>query len=178
MMAEMISKSSLLFVTNELLNPNQQRDMRLPFKYIVFGITEGRMFKHFRSNSTFITPNNVKKAWGNSVVYGSIFLIDNFDYYAPILDAYHLCSMSTLQGNQRWDIHHRIKVNVNPIHFNTLDELASLKYKEGEPIEVETYIGNVDHPKINQRINNSHSLRVIDGVNPHFKSLFMEVNNN
>jgi hypothetical protein len=86
--------------------------------------------------------------------------------------------MSTLQGNQRWDIHHRIKVNVNPIHFNTLDELASLKYKEGEPIEVETYIGNVNHPKINQRINNSHSLRVIDGVNPHFKSLFMEVNNN
>lgn len=166
----------LIFLTNELQNPHIIKQMRIPLEFVRFGISEGRMYKHYNNKSTFILPVNALKKWGNSVVYGGIFICKDFDYYCNILDAYHICSLSTLFRNHSCDLHHRVEVPVRPIHFSTLSELAHLKYKEGEPITLTTYLGNLKHPKIKQRLNNSKSYRVIDGMDKeHFKQLFWEV---
>ncbi len=114
----------------------------------------------------------------NSVVYGALFLCKDFDFYARILDSYHLCSLSTLLRNHPYDELHRTNVPVRPIYFNTLDELQYLKYIEGtDNIAAQTYIANIDHPKIKQRMNtanNSH--RITSGINAvSFKKLFWEV---
>lgn len=163
----------LLFLTNELQNPAYQKEMRLPLEFIAFGITEGRMYKHFRNQSNFVIPVDALKRWGNDVVYGGLFLCKDFDFYSRILDAYHVCSVSTLMKNHDMDIHHRIEVNVTPIFFDTIEELATLKYREGESIKAQTYMGNLKHPKISQRLDKTVSYRIIDGIDAeNFKKLW------
>lgn len=163
----------LIFLSNELQNPSHQNELKIPLEFITFGITEGRMYKHFRNQSNFIIPVDALKRWGNDVVYGGLFLCKDFDFYARLLDAYHVCSKSTLLRNHDKDIHHRIEVDVRPIYFETLEELASLKYREGEPIKAQTYLGNLKHPKITQRLDKTVSYRIIDGVDTdNFKKLW------
>lgn len=166
----------LIFLSNELQNPHQQRDLRIPLEFITFGMTEGRMYKHFRNQSNFVIPLDSMQVWGNKVVYGGLFLCKDFDFYARILDAYHVCSLSRLYKNHDLDVHHRVEVDITPIYFQTIEELARLKYREGEPIKAETYMGNLKHAKITQRLNKTVSYRIIDGIDKdNFKQLFGEV---
>jgi hypothetical protein len=75
------------------------------------------------------------------------------------------------------DIQHRVTINVIPIYFDTLNDLATLKYQEGkESVETQTYVANPNHPKIKSRIGNHNSYRIYDGIDAiNFKQLFWEV---
>ena len=154
--------------------------MHLPLEFISFGITEGKMFTHWRKKDTFVAEHNEElvKPHGNNVVYGGLFFCPDIQFYLPILDAYHVCSMSTLGKNHIKDYHHRKEKNIIPIYFNSLDELSRLKYREGKPIIAHTYVGNTHHPKIIPRINKYEiSYRLVDGMEKeNFKALFREVN--
>lgn len=167
----------LLFLTNELINPNLYKQMHIPLSLISYGITKGKMYTHHGDrHKTFITLP-VNKVWGNDVIYGALFLCKDFDFYSRILDAYHVCSMTTMYRNHKLDLHHRGVVNVSPIHFDTLDDLARLRYREGNIINAETYLGNTQHPKISQRFKNP-SYRLLSGIHGEgFKQLFWEVEN-
>jgi hypothetical protein len=163
-----------------LQDPTHHKQLLLPFEFISFGITEGKMYKHFQNNGTFVTPiNTLRRRWGNNVVYGSLFYCPDINFYLRVLDAYHICSLSTLKKNHINDIHHRIITNITPIYFNTLDELSRLKYKEGKPISAYMYLGNTIQPKLARRIKHPYlSHRVIDGIDiKHFKNLYKEVKN-
>lgn len=164
----------LLFLSNEFCNPHWYRDMRLPLEFITFAFIKGKMYKHFRNDGTFVLQNQGR--WGNDVVYGGLFLLKDFDFYIRILDAYHTCSLSTLQRNHTLDLHHRIITQATPISFQSIDELERLKYRERNCIDVQTYLGNSNHPKITQRLRNkSMSYRIKDGINKlHFKELIRE----
>jgi hypothetical protein len=144
-------------------------------EFIAFGLTEGKMYTHFRQNDTFVLKNTGKE-WGNDVVYGALFLIHDFDFYARLLDANYTCSLSTLFKNHDLDLHHRLTTSITPIHFNTLDELARLQYREANKISAQMYFGNPKHPKIIQRQHHTVSYRIVDGIDTlHFKTLFGEV---
>lgn len=155
---------TLLFLSNDLQDPNVHRGMRLPIEFISFGFIEGKMYKGLRNHSTFVSPPNSTKQWGNKVVYGGLFLCSDFNFYQRILDAYHACSLSSLMRNHVYDIHHRINTYCTPIKFDTIEDLSRLKYREGEPIECQTYIGNQNHPKINNRLHSTFSHRIESGV--------------
>lgn len=175
-MATSNQTSNLIFLYNELQSPNRQRDLRIPLEFICFGIAEGRMYSHFRNQSTFVVPNNALRAWGNTVVYGGLFLCKDFFFYQRLLDAYHVCSLSTMMRNHEQDIHHRIITTITSIHFASLSDLASLKYREGQRVEAHMYIGNLNHPKIKQRLTQNASYRIISGIDKeHFTQLFGEV---
>lgn len=134
------------------------------------------MYRHYGKRSNFVVPNDTLKHWGNDVVYGALFICKDFDFYNRIFDAYHVCSLSTLARNHINDIHHRVEVDVKPIYFDSINELASLQYREGEPIKATTYMGNTNHNKISQRLNKTVSYRIIDGIDAkNFKQLFWEV---
>lgn len=168
--------NSLIFLTNELLNPKLRHDLKLPLEFISYGIMEGRMYRHYGGKSNFVVPNDTLKHWGNNVVYGALFICKDFDFYNRVLDAYHICSLSTLLRNHNNDIHHRVEQYVTPIFFETLNELALLKYREGKPIKAITYMGNIKHNKISQRLNKTVSYRIKDGIDAeNFKQLFWEV---
>lgn len=139
------------------------------------------MFTHQRSKETFVTNERVKnvKRFANDVVYGTVYVLSDFDYYIRNLDAYHMCSLSALRKNHQFDVHHRILTTVTPIYFSTIEELARIKYREGKPIDAHMYIGNIKHPKIRKRIYNIRSYRVIDGVDAkHIKQRIREVLSN
>jgi len=158
--------SQLLFITNELLNPEVRRAMHLPIEHICFALMPGKMYPHYktyRMRSTFIVKAT-NKLWGNDVVYGALMLCKDFDFYARILDAYHVCSLSTMRTNHRIDVHHRVKVDVTPIYFTSLDEMTRLMYTEGTKVLAQTYLGNSNHPKISQRLNAEQTCRIIDGI--------------
>lgn len=158
--------NNLLFLHNELMNPDiYHNKLRIPLEFICFGITDGKMYSHFGNESTFILPEGGTKDWGNTKIYGGIFLLSNFDFYIDLLDAYHACSMSKLRRNHIRDIHHRVEMPVTPIYFNTLSDLSRLKYREGREIPITTYVGNLNHPKINQRFVTTASFRIVDGIN-------------
>ncbi len=171
--------NNLIFLTNNLQNPHIQKDLRIPLDFVCFGILKAKMYKYFGNNDTFITITD-KSNQENNVVYGGIFLCKDFDFYSRILDSFYLCSLSVLLRNHANDICHRVKVEVTPIYFNTLNELARLQYQESEEtIQVETYIANLSHPKIKKRITDyKNSYRIMDGIDAiNFKKLFWEVQN-
>lgn len=175
--------TQLIFLSNELLNPKLQKQLHLPLEFVSFGIVKNaRMYSHYKETKrTFITINDNLKKWGNTVVYGAIFTCTDFNFYARLLDSYHLCSFSVLYKNHICDLHHRTQVPVNILYFNTLDDLNMLKYKESqETFNMQIYIGNINHPKISQRINSvKTSYRIISGIDAiNFKELFWEVNKN
>ncbi len=115
--------------------------------------------------------------WGNNVIYGAIYSLRDAPFYIRILDAYQLCSLATLKRNHINDMHHRIQVGAVPISFDSIDELERVKYKEREGVVVQTYVGNPNHPKINQRLNKTNSYRVIDGMDDHIKQFIREEHN-
>lgn len=168
--------NQILFLSNNLMNPKLQRELGIPLLFISFALIEGKMYKHFRNDGTFVT-NSFKK-WGNSVTYGALFLCKDFDFYGAIIDSYHSCSMSSMKRNHIYDVNHRIKVLATPITFNTIDDLAHLKYYEREPIEVDAYLANPKHPKIIKRIGSNKVYRIQDNIDSiNFIQLFREVGN-
>ena len=166
----------LIFLHNELMSTEVQRQMGIPMQFVSFAIAEGKMYKHYHNPSNFIIGLKETKQWGNKAVYGAIFLCKDFEFYSAILDAFHACSMSTLTTNHARDFHHRSEVNVIPISFDSLEDLSRLKYREKEAIKAQIYKGNVEHPKISCRLNNHNSFRIIDGIDArNFKQLYWEV---
>lgn len=166
--------TQLIFLSNELCNPDWHRKMRIPLKFITFAYIKGKMFKGWMNQSTFVAHE--KHHWGNDVVYGGIFLLEDFDYYITILDAYNACSMSTLGKNHKFDLHHRINTTATPISFSTIDEFSRLMYEELEEIDVQTYLGNPTHLKTTKRLNAKNiSYRIVDGLDKkHFIRLTQE----
>lgn len=106
------------------------------------------------------------KEWGNNVVYGAIFHIDDYFFHAGQLDAYQSCSLSSLGRNHTLDLHHRITVDVTPIRFANLDEFQRLMYRELETIKCYAYVGNKKHPQIKNRLKARESsvYRIVSGV--------------
>lgn len=165
-------ESNLLFINNELLGSEKRKKLNIPLTFITFAFVEGKLYKHFRNDGTFLLSHG--KAWGNNVVYGAIFAIPDYSFYIRLLDSYHQCSQSLLGHNHSRDVHHRTEKLATPITFQTLDDFTRLKYKEREPIRVQVYTGNINHPKINQRLNKSVSYRIESGVDKHFTQLYQE----
>lgn len=128
------------------------------------------MFKHFRNQGTFAIRHGGN--WGNEVVYGAVYSLQDFDFHIRNLDSYHQCSKSYLGRNHINDIHIREKVLYTPIRFDNVDELERLKYWESKSYKVYAYFGNSKHPKIKQRLNKTASYRIVDGVD---KSLIKQI---
>lgn len=152
--------------------------MRIPLEFICFGITKGKMYSLPGLKNTFISVSDNITLTRNYVVYGALFLCKDFDFYSRILDAYHLCSLSTLLRNHPCDELHRVEVPVTPIYFSSLDELQRLSYREStDSIQAQTYTANTNNPKIIKRMDTTmNSYRITSGIDAaNFKKLFWEV---
>lgn len=66
--------------------------------------------------------------------------------------------------NHIMDVHHRVSVNVKQISFTSIDELSRLMYAEGSTIPAQTYMGNINHNKVSQRLKAERTYRIIDGI--------------
>lgn len=155
--------NQLIFIANELQDP--ANDLKLPLKFISFGIVPGKFYTQIGGKSKFIAPPDVNRNWGNKVVYGSLFVCKDFFFYSRMLDAYHACSLSSLLRNHPLDLQHRKEEFITPIRFDNLDKLSRLIYEEKEPISANVYFGNLDNPAVLKRIkSNNPNYRIVDGI--------------
>lgn len=161
----------LLFISNELLDSDLQKRLLLPLTFISFAIVEGKMYTNVGNYGTLNIPPT--KRYGGDVIYGAIYSLRDFDFNIRTLDAYHLCSLSSLRRNHILDTQHRIQVSATPIYFDTIEQLETLRYEEGDAIQVQAYFGNQAHPKIIRRIRNTRTQRIKDSiyVEPYLKLL-------
>lgn len=169
--------NQLIFLSDKLIEPATQRLLNIPLHFITFAHIDGMLFNLPRNTGTFVSREG--NPHGNNVVYGALFLLQDFGFHIRTLDSMSLCSLSTLRRNHSLDTQHRVTVQATPISFSSIDELERLLYVEGEPINVHTYIGNLNHPKINHRVANRNRryYRITDGINADsFLQLYREVN--
>lgn len=167
---------NLIFLYNKLMNPEVFTSMQIPLEFIAFGMVDAKMYSQSYDDANFIVPLDANKKWGNSKVYGALYILKDVQFYLGILDAYHACSFDKLRRNHIMDIHHRHELDVTPIFYNSLDDLSRLKYREGTTITAVGYMGNTKHPRIERRISSTMSRRVIDGIDPYnYKKQYMEV---
>lgn len=171
-----MKNSELIFLSNELLDEEVRKFIKVPMEFITFAITDGKMYSHYNNNGVFFIQNGRDKNWGNTKVYGVVFLVKDYFFYSDLLDAYHVCSFNKIKRNHIRDIHHRVSIDVTPIKFDTIDELNRLQYREAKSIKVVSYIGNTNHPNINKRFLTTKNYRKVNGVNEKpFIKLYREV---
>ena len=172
----------MIFLSNELINPEFLRKLNMPIRFINFALLRGSMFTFGKLTKSVFSVFNVlekdRKLLGNRAVYGALFHLDHEEIYLHHLDAIHDCSFHLLKSNNVMDNHHRITTEISPIHFKTLDDLRRLKYYEGDSIKAWCYVGNLTKPRIKSRLRIYHfNHRVTDGILPEaFRKLFWEVN--
>ena len=160
--------NNLLFLTDELQDPVLRQELKLPMIFIGYALTTGKMYK--RRGSTFVISDSSVKNWGNSVVYGGIYLLEDFSHYIRVIDAYNSCSLSLLGTNHNYDLNHRVQKKVTTIDFQELKELHNLKYEEKTDVVTQMYLGNMAHNKIKHIVcNNMNSYRVQSGANHNIK---------
>jgi hypothetical protein len=154
--------SNLIFLSNDLLAPTLRRRARIPLEFITFAHIKANLYRNIRNDGVVNIIGH--KYRGNDVTYGAIFLLKDFDFHIRTLDAYHSCSLSALRRNHNLDVQHRLVVPTTPITFSSIDELERLLYVEREVVDVQAYIGNLTHPKLKQKVANTRSQRLPDGL--------------
>ena len=153
----------LLFLSDNLIDPTNQKLANLPLDFVCFAHTDGKMY---HCNGNTVVAKDVG-SHGNSVVYGAVYALRDEYYHIRTLDALFNCSLSGLGRNHSLDVQHRRREVVTPIQFRSLDELSRLLYRELEPLEVDMYVANNTHPTIQKRITRTQKFnyRIKDGIN-------------
>lgn len=156
--------NNVLFLSGVLMSPEKREELRLPLHFISFAITDGQMYTTHGKVDSFVAKG--LRPHGNSVVYGGLYVLEDYHFHIRTLDAMYLCSKSALGQNHSLDTRHRIIDKCTLISFNTLDELNRLQYKELDTIPVEMYVGNTNHPDLTKRILRRHPYnhRIVNGV--------------
>jgi hypothetical protein len=168
-----VNNVQLLFLSNEMMSPHWHRRSNVPLQFVSFAYVEGKMYHHKQRKGTFVVRKNLR-SWGNDVVYGALFVLNDAHFYNRLLDSYQACSKSALLRNHSYDYHHRINAMATPIYFNDVEEFQSLRYREGEEVRCQMYVGNSNQPNINHQLQTRS--RIVDGVDKqHFKELIREV---
>lgn len=180
----------LVFIADELLNPKQRNKYNIALNFVAYAFIRGDLYSHSelserkrskgKQDRKFIIRECDESKKGNQVVYGALFTLNNAFLDLSVVDGYNHCMYSILGMNHSKAMIHREEMEVTIIHFDTLEDLAYLRYKEGTKVNANVYFGNIKHPKIRTKVLGKYSRRYrlhdgIDAVN--FKKLFLEVNN-
>ncbi len=164
----------LIFLYDRTLDKNYRDKLLLPIQFVSYGYINAKMYHYKEHRDTLIAldNNHISRQWGNDKVFGGVFLLDYYNVTIRTLDGLYGCSKARLNKNNNNDLMHRIKVPVTLITFDSLEDLAVMKYKERKVILADTYLGNPNHQWIRHRIK-MQRYRVIDGVDKqNFKKMF------
>lgn len=148
---------------NDLLNPEKRNKLLLPLTFVTFAYIHAKMYS-YRHNVISVRNHDVVRTWGNDIVYGGLYVLDNYEFYIRALDAYHSCSLSRIFSNHINDVQHREETRATPIVFSKFNDFVTLKYSEKDTIMCYTYFGNIQHEYIISRIKAKNSYRITDGV--------------
>lgn len=138
----------LFFIYDKLMNIEERDKLGFPLPFLTFSYIQPYKTYKDNSNETIlaINYNEGMRGKNNDKVIGGIYLLDK--RYLRYLDGYYGCSLSTFGVNSKHDRFHRVKIDTKPIEFSSLDNLSRLIYNDKEPIEVFTYLGNIQNKQV------------------------------
>lgn len=140
--------------TTELLDK-----LKIKYTFIGYGYFTGALYVYYNDYYALPYKSPVKNHRGFNKVFCKIYIIDDL-YYMKQLDAYMRCSKSMLKKNHDiMDLTHRTKMKVTPIFFTNISDFIHLNYKEGDEVEIETYIGNINNSRVVSMINKNNKHR-------------------
>lgn len=146
-----------LFLYNISGTVNKLKELRVPFEIVSFGYIEGALYYCKKDYIALDINTDIKKHKGFNKVYGMLIVIDYSEFYMRPLDAINCCSKTSIGVNHELDMMHRVKKMFTPITFNSIQDFFELKYKEFEPVMVETYIGNTKNNNIKKMVTRRKS---------------------
>ena len=154
----------VVFLYNELLNEDYQKQLRLPLEFICFAYIEGTVLYDIKNKYYAVKENTLRKTKKNNKVYGALYILHNSEHFLRVLDATFVCSKGIIGSNHKLDLFHRVKEKAVPIHFKTVEEFLKIKYNEGEGLDIITYLANPNNELIKSNVKNTVRNREVSGL--------------
>lgn len=131
--------------------------------FVALGMVHGSLYRNRRDT---LLIRSGRRDWGNDMVYGALYELDDAGFYLSILDGMHGCSLSRLHIRHNRDLQHRIVGDIITIKTQSAKHFDRLLYYETGKISAYMYIGNLTHPKIKQiSTNTTRMQRLVSGCN-------------
>ncbi len=155
---------SVVFLYNELLNEDYQKQLKLPLEFICFAYMEGAVMYDIKGKYYAVKENSIKNTKKYNKIYGALYILHNSEHFLRVLDAALVCSKGIIGSNHKLDMFHRVREKAIPIHFKTVEEFLKMKYNEGEGLGIITYIANPENELVKSNVNNTVRNREVSGL--------------
>lgn len=162
-------ESRFVFLYDELMTKEKQKMLKLDLKFISLAQMQGKMFWYktakkirYQEERVFVIPKNTTK-----LVFGGLFYMPMWNENKTKILAYFNNSSQTYGSTIKEDIYDVYETTVRPIKLKKLSDLTKSKYKVGKPVEVTTFVGNLQNNRIRFNVERPfyYGLRRIDKNN-------------
>lgn len=154
----------VVFLYNELLDENYQKQLKLPLDFVCFAYMEGATMYEMKGKYIALKKDNLKKTKKYDRIYGALYILHNSEHFLRVLDASMTCSKGLIGTNHKLDLFHRSKEKAVPIHFKSIEQFLKMKYNEGEELDVITYLANPQNELIKSNVLNTVRNRETSGL--------------
>lgn len=154
----------VIFLYNELLDQDYQQKLKIPLDFISFAYIEDAVMYDMNGRYIAIEKGALRNTNRYKKVYGALFLLHNSEHFLRSLDASLMCSKTLLGFNHKLDEHHRLNLKATPIQFKSIEDFFKMKYNEGEPLRVLSYLGNPENEFIKTNVLNTVKNREVSGL--------------
>ena len=156
----------------------EQIKMNTGLEFVSYGLTQGTMFKVYDSikqRYMYVPPS--AKSRRTSLVYGGIFVINDYELCKVGLHSYYNNSMPFMGKTIHEDLYDLKNIQCTPIKVTTLMDIQNRTYKQGERMECLSFIGNTQNVKVSGNMK-KYYCRVPSGLDlKNILLLSKEINN-
>ena len=155
-----------MFFYDKLMLASEQQLVGIKARFLSFATVNGKMYwfadreygyKHRKKKRLFMLPKSTTRT-----IFGALYEVENFEDCELKLHSYYnsMCPfVGEVTKNDMFVLSHRIAISIK---FNKLSTTQNSKYKRGEPIECEVFVGNTLNPVI--QYNSSKSYYYLQGI--------------
>lgn len=140
----------IIFIYDDLLTKKARELIRIKAKFICYAHTKGCLnwFNDSRHKRLFLSEHS------RSVVYGALFVINNFDENSLQLFSYYGSSIPYTDKIMQEDFFYLKNITATPISFKSLEDIQHYNYNKFSEISCCAFFGNKKNKLIKKSLNN------------------------
>ena len=77
----------VVFLYNELLNEDYQKQLKLPLEFVCFAYINGAVMYDIKGKYCALKENDLKKTRKYNKIYGALYILHNSEHFLRVLDA-------------------------------------------------------------------------------------------
>ena len=154
----------LIFIYDGLMTRHEQIKAEIGLTFVSFAQVYGKLYRinDGKRMRIFCVPS---KGVSTRLVYGGLFLVDDYEIDKLKLFAYYNNSYQYTHQTLSSDLFDFVTIPVTPIKFDSLSSIEQNTYTKGIPIDCSCFIGNPLHKRIQFNITKSYYKVPIDRDN-------------